>query len=111
MADYYFERDCRTPFSESYTILKDEQPVGRADLHFTTTIVYSTLAVLESLTQEEIQELIDTIDEELVDSAGVPREEFIVHVYQGREVGVFSDNEFGANGEGTDGADSGPLRN
>ena len=40
------------------------------------------------------------IDEELVDSMGVAREEFIVHVYQGREVGVFSDNDFdeGENG-------------
>ena len=99
MADYYFERDCRTPYSESYTILRDEQPVGRADLHFTPTIVHSTLCVLESLTQEEIQDLIETIDEDLVDSVGVSREEFIVHVYQGRETGVFSDNDFGENGD------------
>ena len=99
MADYYFERDCRTPYSESYTILRDEQPVGRADLHFTPTIVHSTLCVLESLTQEEIQDLIETIDEDLVDSVGVSREEFIVHVYQGRETGVFSDNDFRENGD------------
>lgn len=99
MADYYFERDCRTPYSESYTILRDEQPVGRADLHFTPTIVHSTLCVLESLTQEEIQDLIETIDEDLVDSVGVWREEFIVHVYQGRETGVFSDNDFRENGD------------
>ena len=70
MADYYFERDCRTPYSESYTILIDEQSVGRVDLHFTPNMVHGTLCVLESQTQEEIRELIETIDEELVDAVG-----------------------------------------
>ena len=102
MADYYFERDCRTPYSESHTILEDEHPVGRVDLHFAPTMVHGTLCVVESLTQEEIQELIETIDEELVDAVGVSREEFIVHVYQGREAGVYSDDGFGqsVNGNG-----------
>ena len=101
MAEFYFERDCRTPFSESYTILEDEHPVGRVELHFTPTVVHSTLCVLESVTQEGIQELIETIDDELVDSLGISREEFIVHVYQGRETGVYSDNDFGGNGNGS----------
>lgn len=95
MADYYFERDCRTPYSESYTILEEEQTVGRVDLHFTPSIVHATLCVLESFTQEDVQDLIETIDEDLVEAVGVSREEFIVHVYQGRETGVFSDNDFG----------------
>ena len=98
MAEYYFERDCRTPHSESYTILEEERTVGRVDVHFTSTVVHGTLCVLESLTQEEVQELIETIDDELVDAVGVFREEFIVHVYQGRELGVYSDNGFGENG-------------
>lgn len=102
MADYYFERDCRTPHSESYTILEDEHSVGRVDLHFTPTIVHGTLCVLESLTSEEIQELIETIDDELVDSLGVSREELILHVYQGREAGVFSDNGYGQNVNGNE---------
>ena len=100
MPDYYFERDCRTPYSESYTILQEENSVGRVDLHYTPTIVHGTLCVLESLTQEEIQELIETIDEDLIDAVGVYREEFIVHVYQGREAGVYSDDSFGQNGDG-----------
>jgi len=101
VAEFYFERDCRTPYSESYTILEDEHPVGRVELHFTPTVVHSTLCVLESVTQEGIQELIETIDDELVDSLGISREEFIVHVYQGRETGVYSDNDFGDNGNGS----------
>jgi len=109
VADYYFERDCRTPYSESHTILVDEHAVGRVDLHFTATVVHSTLCVVESLTQEDVQELIETIDEELVDSVGVSRDEFIVHVYQGRETGVFSDSDFGENGNGTEGSSGGPV--
>ena len=102
MSDYYFERDCRTLTSESYNILQEERPAGRVDLHFTPTVVHCTLCVLESLTQSEIQELIETIDDELVDSVGVHRDEFIVHVYQGREAGVFTDNGFSENGNGNE---------
>lgn len=98
MADFTFEREVRTPYSEAYTILEDDRPVGRVDLHFTDDVVHATLAVAESLTQEGIQELIDIIDEDLVDAVGIAREGLIVHVFQGRETGVFSDNEFGENG-------------
>ena len=98
MADYYFERDCRTPHSEAYDILSGGQSVGRIDLHYTTSVVHATLCVLESFTQEDIQELIDDIDDDLIDVVGVHREEFIVHVYQGRETGVFSDSDFGEAG-------------
>ena len=110
MADYYFERDCRTPYSEAYAILETENSVGRVDLHYTPTAVHATLCVLESLTQEDVQELIETIDEELVDVVGVTREEFIVHVYQGRETGVFSDSDFGHNGgNGSEESNGGPI--
>ena len=98
MAEYSFEREVRTPNSEAYTILEDDRPVGRVDLHFTDDVVHATLAVLESLTQEAVQELIDIIDEDLVDAVGIAREGFIVHVFQGRETGVFSDSDFGENG-------------
>ena len=103
MADYDFERDCRTPFSEAYNVLEGEHPVGRVDLHFTPTVVQATLCVLESITEEGIQELIETIDEQLVDSQGISREDFIVHVYQGRETGVYSDSVFAEDGNGAGG--------
>ena len=41
--------------------------------------------------EEQLQDLLQQIDEDLVWSANVPREDFIVTVYQGREVGVYSD--------------------
>ena len=97
--NYHFQRECRTPFSESYNIMEEQKSLGRLDLHFTPNVVHASLCVSESLTQEAIQELIDTIDAELVDILGISREEFIVHVYQGRETGVYSNPEFGQNGD------------
>ena len=98
MPTFYFEREVRTPYSECYTVIEEDQPVGRLDLHFARSVVHATLCVAESLTQENIQELVDMVDEELVDAVGVGREELIVHVHQGQDLGVFSNHEFGGNG-------------
>ena len=87
MPNFHFERECRTPSSECYTIVDDGTAVGRLDLHFTTTMVHATLVVAESLTQEHIQELIEIVDEDIIDAVGVERDEFIVHVHQGHYVG------------------------
>lgn len=103
MSTFYFERECRTPHSECYTVVEEDNTVGRVDLHFTDTVVHATLSVVESLTSERIQELIDIIDEELVDSVGITREELIVHVHQGRDLGVFSSQKFEGNGGGPPG--------
>ncbi|MCL0065515.1 hypothetical protein M1N79_01330 [Dehalococcoidia bacterium] len=94
MPNYRFERECRTPYSEAYDITLDETQVGRVDIHFAAYAVNATLCVGENMTTEEIQELIDVIDEELVLAADVARDDFLVTVYQGREAGVFSDEDF-----------------
>ena len=99
MPDYFFERECRTPHSEAYNILEEAAAVGRLDIHFTPPVVHATLCVSESLTREMIEELIQTIDEELLDIVGVAREEFIVHVHQGRDVGVYSNHGFDEEGD------------
>jgi hypothetical protein len=94
MTEYRLERECRTPYSEAYLIVAGDDRVGRVDMHYTPSIVYATLCVEEKITAEGIQELIDQVDEEMVMSADVARDDFIVTVYQGREVGIFSDEEF-----------------
>lgn len=95
MADYQFERECRTPYSEAYIITEGEERVGRVDLHFTPSIVYATLCISEKFAEDDIQQLIyHHIDEELVMSADVARDDFIVTVHQGREIGEFSDEDF-----------------
>ena len=101
MAKFNFEREVRTPFSECYTVLDDEDTVGRLDIHFADTIVHATLTVEESLTSDSIQDLIDAIDEELLDAVGILREEIIIHIHQGRELGVYNPPDFeGTNGGG-----------
>ena len=101
MADFNFEREVRTPYSEAYTIQEDERQVGRIDIHFAHDMIHVAIAVDESLTQESIQEIIDAIDEDLVDAVGISREELIIHVFQGRETGVFTDNDFNGDGNGS----------
>ena len=98
MGNFFFERECRTPYSESYTIIEEQDSIGSIDLHYTQNIVHATLCVSESVSRDSIQELIDTIDDELLDSSGINRNEFIVHVHQGRDIGIFSNPEFGQNG-------------
>ena len=101
MVEFDFERECRTPYSECYTILdNEERNVGRVDIHFADTIIHATLNVAENLTTEEIQDLIDIVDEELLDSVGIVRQEVIIHVHQGRDIGVYSTREFEDNGGG-----------
>lgn len=103
MADFHFERECRTPQSEIYRIMGGDQPVGRFDLHFTATVVHGTLCVIESLTEDDIQKIIQIADEDIVMSADPARDDFIVTVYQGRELGVYSDQDFAENGEDVEG--------
>ena len=100
MVGFGFERECRTPHSECFTILEGENLVGRVDIHFTPSVVHATLNVAEHLTTDRIQYLIDRIDRELMDSLGINRQEVIVHVHQGRDLGVFSTggHEFDGNG-------------
>jgi len=100
MPNFDYERECRTPNSECYTILDDDRNIGRIDIHFADSIIHATLNVDESLTTEEIQDLIDVIDEELLDSVGIVRQEVIIHVHQGRDMGVYSTREFDGNGGG-----------
>ncbi len=100
MPEYYFERECRTPYSESFLITKGGDAIGRVDLHYTPTVVHATLCVINDVTMQSIQDLIEVIDEDLVMSADVDREDFIVNVYQGRDMGVYSDEEFEGEEEG-----------
>ena len=98
MADYNFERECRTPFSECYTVLDEDRHIGRLDVHFADVIIHATLSVDESLTGDDVHELIDMVDSELLDAAGIVRQEVIIHVHQGRDLGVYSTREYDSNG-------------
>ncbi len=99
MADFKFEREVRTPYSEAYLVMEMDRQVGRIDIHFTPEMVHVAVSVDESLTQETVQQIIDAVDQDIVDAVGINRGNFVVHVFQGRETGVFSDeNEFSEDG-------------
>ena len=93
MPDYHFERECRTAHSECYVIEADDNEVGRVDIHYAPDVAYATLCVPDSLSEDEIQDLITEIDERLVMSNDPYREDFIVTVWAGRETGVYSEEE------------------
>jgi TATA-binding protein-associated factor Taf7 len=94
MAEYRFERECRTPYSESYSVESDSgDDVARVDLHLTNSGAYATLCVSEGLTEDDIQDLIGQIDERLVMTSDPYREDFVVTVWTGRETGVYSDED------------------
>jgi hypothetical protein len=86
-----FERQYRTPQSEGYHILIDDRRVAHLDLHYTQTNVYATLVIEGQVAEEQVLDLIDRIDESIVLSAEVPREDLLVTVYQGSQTGLYSD--------------------
>jgi hypothetical protein len=91
MATYHFEREMRTPQSEAFVIEADGAEVGRVDLHYAASTAYATLCVPADFDDDAIEELIGEIDERLVMSWEPLRDDFIVTVWAGREVGVFSE--------------------
>ena len=93
MADYHFERECRTLSSESFIIESGGADFGRVDIHYTAGAAYATLCVPDGLSEDDIQELIAEIDERLVMTSDPYRDDFIVTVWGGRETGVYSEEE------------------
>jgi len=91
MATYSFERETRTLQSESFIIEREGDEVGRVDLHYAQATAYATLCVTADFNDEAIEDLIGEIDERLVMSWEPLRDDFIVTVWAGREVGVFSE--------------------
>lgn len=99
MEDIRFERHFRTPYSESYYImqgssLQSNNRLGTIDIHFTTTAVHGTLILERELEETDLTKLIEQIDEDLVLSADMPRDDFLVSVYIGKDVGFYSDEYF-----------------
>jgi hypothetical protein len=78
-----FERVCRTSSSEAYLVIDGEEVMARVDLHYTTSVVYAVLIVERALDLEELAQLRTEIDDELVQTADVPRDDFLLAVYRG----------------------------
>ena len=81
-----FERICRTPSSEAYLVVDGDEVVARVDLHFTSGVVYGVMVVEGEVDEDTITELRGEIDEELVQTADVARDDFLLAVYRGQPV-------------------------
>lgn len=90
---FTYERESRTPSSESYVVENELGSRARADLHFTPSIVYGTVCVPADWSETDIQDVIADLDDRVVRSADPFRQDFIVTVWSGTEVGVYSDEE------------------
>lgn len=86
-----FERSARTDSSEIFAIYGGARRIGRVDLHYGRFEVNGTLLVEVDLTDDELQQLIDQLDEELVQTHDPEREDFLVTVFKAEELGFYSD--------------------
>jgi hypothetical protein len=92
MDDVRFDRQFRTSTSEGYYLVLNTTRIGSLDLHFTSTTVHCTLVLEHELPGPDLAKLIEQIDEDLVLSADTPRDDFLVTVYVGKEVGFYNDD-------------------
>jgi hypothetical protein len=88
-----YDRVCRTTHSEAYLLSEGDSPFGRVDLHFGSSVVHGVLIVERDLTDEDLHGLVQRIDDDLVWTADQRREDFLVTVFRGSEVGVISDHD------------------
>ena len=102
MPEFRFAREARTPYSESYTVDDGQHALARVDVHFTGSATYATLVVHQSTDEEMLHELLEALDDQIVTTADPYREDLVVTVWRGEEVGVFADDS-GADEDGGEG--------
>ena len=102
-----YEREVRTASSEAYLILDGDTPVGRIDTHFMPGIAHIAIAVEQRLTAEQIEEIIADVDADMLNTVGTERDSHMYHVFQGTEIRVFSDTDYGDYGGGGNGNGNG----
>ncbi len=92
MLDVRFDRQFRTPYSEGYFIIEEVTRIGVIELHFTGVNVHATLILERELERADIVKLIEQIDDDLVMTADTPREDLLVSVYSGKDIGFYNDD-------------------
>ncbi len=97
---FHYERESRTPHSECYIVENEAGSRGRIDLHFAAPLIYATLCVPESWSEDDVQDLIADFDDRIASTADPLREDLIVTVWRGVELGVWSTDNDAAAGAG-----------
>lgn len=91
LSNLRYDRVCRTASSESFLLSDAEEPLGRVDLHFGASVVHGLLVLERDVEGEALAALVQRLDDDLVWTADQPRDDFLVTVYRGEEVALFSD--------------------
>lgn len=97
---FHYERESRTPHSECYVVESEDGARARLDLHFAPPLVYATLCVPETWSDDDVQDVIADFDDRIASTAEPLREDLIVTVWRGIEIGIWS-----AGGDGPTGFD------
>jgi hypothetical protein len=82
----------RTASSEIYMIWEDERRVGQLHIHYAHDTIHAALLLEVDLTVEQEEELLQSIDDDVVSSylPSFEREDLLVTVFRGEEVSSFS---------------------
>jgi hypothetical protein len=86
-----YDRVCRTAHSEAFLLSEGDSPLGRVDVHYGNSVVHALLVIERDLAEADVRALVQRIDDDLIWTSDQPREDFLVTVYRGTEVGVISD--------------------
>jgi hypothetical protein len=89
-----YHRQTRTMTSEQYQVFDGDHRLGHLDVHYGQADVSATLVLDEELDEDAVAQLIEQIDEELVLTSDMPRdrEDLLVRVFVGREIGLYSED-------------------
>ena len=78
-----FERECRTPYSEVYTIYDDDQPQGRFDVSLLRHHHPRHAVRVGAVHDGRDHDLIEDLDDDVLDAIGLVRDDFVVHSTRG----------------------------
>ncbi len=94
MADYAFQREVRTPYSESFFVVDaQDQDVGRLDVHYPHGMVHATLVVREVVSEADLRDIVHRFFNDMNQLVGVDGVEVAVHTYKGEDRGVFHNDD------------------
>lgn len=93
IAQFYFEREVRTATGECYTILEEDKPVGRLGSALRTRYGSRYAGRVRIPDTRSYPGTDAMVIENLTGAMGIEREDFVIHVHQGRDLGVFSHND------------------
>lgn len=89
---FRLSRNVRTVSSEIYVIWDNETRVGQVHLHYAHDTIHAAVLLEVDLSVKEEEELLETIDEDIVSSylPSFEREDLLVTLYRAEELSSFS---------------------